>query len=398
MYANKVKSYLVMLCITCLASYASTAHADAPYIDPADDHKHFGSPFTALFWTPEQKVAGFRNSDRIFWTRTIEAGGSAHPLPQAKRDLSDVEIKRDDATMTVDEYFKKQNVAGLLVIKDGNILYERYDLGNTEDSKWISYSVTKSVVSMLIGAAIQDGYITSVDEKVTDYLPRLRRSSYDQSSIANLLQMASGVKWNEDYADPKSDVSIASWNTIGLYEYLRNKPRDAEPGEKFNYNTAETNLAGTLLRSAIGNNLSTYLSEKIWQPFGMESDGSWNLTEQGGGEAGGCCINATLRDYGRIGLFALADGRLADGKEVLPADWMKDSTTPSKGYEGYGYFWWLAGKDAFSASGIFGQGIYVNREENVVIALHSARSVASDDKDWAWQDLLYEAITEAIKD
>jgi len=398
MYGDKVKSCLVMLCIVCLASYASTAHADAPYIDPADDHKHFGSPFTALFWTPEQKVAGFRNSDRIFWTRTIEASGSAHPLPHAKRDLSDVEIKRDDATMTVNEYFTKQNVAGLLVIKDGNILYERYGLGNNEDSKWISYSVTKSVVSMLIGAAIRDGYISNVDEKVTDYLPRLRRSSYDQSSIANLLQMASGVKWNEDYADPKSDVSIASWNTIGLYEYLRNKPRDAEPGEKFNYNTAETNLAGTLLRSAIGNNLSTYLSEKIWQPFGMESEGSWNLTEQGGGEAGGCCINATLRDYGRIGLFALADGRLADGKEVLPANWMRDSTRPSKGYEGYGYFWWLAGKDAFSASGIFGQGIYVNREENVIIALHSARAKASDDKDWAWQDALYEAITKAIKD
>ena len=398
MYADKVQSCLVMLCVACLASYAPTAHADAPYIDPADDYKHFGSPYNALFWTPEQQVAGYRNSDKIFWTRTIRAGDSEYPLPHAKRDLSDVEIKFDDVTMTVNEYFTKQSVAGLLVIKDGNILYERYGLGNNEDSKWISYSVTKSVVSMLIGAAIRDGYITSVDEKVTDYLPRLRGSSYDQSSIANLLQMASGVKWNEDYADPESDVAIASWETIDLYEFLRIKPRDTEPGEKFNYNTAETNLAGTLLRSAIGNNLSTYLSEKIWQPFGMESDGSWNLTEQGGGESGGCCINATLRDYGRIGLFALADGHLADGTEVLPPNWMRESTMPSKGYEGYGYFWWLYGTDVFSANGIFGQGIYINREENVVIALHSARPVASDDLDWAWQNSLYEAITEAIKD
>jgi CubicO group peptidase (beta-lactamase class C family) len=130
----------------------------------------------------------------------------------------------------------------------------------------------------------------------------------------------------------------------------------------------------------------------------MESDATWNLTEVGGGEFGGCCINATLRDYGRIGLFALADGRLADGTEVLPPGWMRESTTPSKGYDGYGYFWWLTSDDIFSGSGIFGQGIYVNREENVVIALHSARPAASDDSDWAWQDALYAAITDAIKD
>jgi CubicO group peptidase (beta-lactamase class C family) len=130
----------------------------------------------------------------------------------------------------------------------------------------------------------------------------------------------------------------------------------------------------------------------------MESDGSWNLTEQGGGEFGGCCINATLRDYGRIGLFALADGRLADGTEVLPPGWMRESTMPSRGNKGYGYFWWLIGEDVFRASGVFGQGIYVNRKENVVIALHSARPVASDDSDWAWQDALYAAITDAVKD
>jgi len=398
MHVDKILRCMPVLYATLMWCYVPSANADAPHIDPADDYKHFGSPDKVLFWTREEQVAGYRNSDRIFWTRAIKAGDSAYPLPYAKVDLRDVEIKLDDDTMTVDEYFTRQSAAGLLVIKDRKILYERYGLGNTEDSKWISYSVAKSVVSMLIGAAIQDGYIKSVDEKVTNYLPHLKGSSYDQSSIANLLQMASGVQWNEDYADPKSDVATASWKTTDLYEFLRNKSRDAEPGEKFNYNTAETNLAGTLLRSAIGNNLSTYLSAKIWQPFGMESDGTWNLTEPGGGEFGGCCINATLRDYGRIGLFALAAGRLADGTEVLPPGWMSESTAPSKGYKGYGYFWWLTGEDVFTATGIFGQGIYVNREENVVIALHSARPVASDDSDWAWQNALYAAITDAVRD
>lgn len=382
----------------CLLGYMLTVNAAAPYMDPADDSKHFGSPYNVLFWTPEEQVAGYRNSDKIFPTRTIETGDSVLPLPYELLELGNVEIEFNQASMTVDEYFTKQSVVGLLVIKDGQILYERYGLGNDENSRWISYSVAKSVVSMLIGAAIKDGYIASVDEKVTEYLPRLKGSSYDQSSIANLLQMASGVQWNEDYADPESDIARARWDTISLYEFLRDKARADEPGEVFNYNTAETNLAGTLLRSAIGNNLATYLSEKIWRPFGMESEATWNLTEPGGGEFGGCCINATLRDYGRIGLFAMANGRLADGTEVLPSGWISESITPSKGYDGYGYFWWLMGEGVYSARGIFGQGIYINPEENVVIALHSARPDASNKTDKAWQHALYEGITNAIRD
>jgi CubicO group peptidase (beta-lactamase class C family) len=284
------------------------------------------------------------------------------------------------------------------VIKNGTIVYERYGLGNSEDSLWISFSVAKSVVSMLVGAAIEDGYIASVEEKVTDYLPRLKGSSYEQATIRNILQMASGVQWNEDYADPESDVNSAAWGTLPLYEYLRHKPVDTEPGTKFNYNTAETNLVGTLLRSAIGNNLSTYLSGKIWRPFGMEADANWMLSEPGGGEMGGCCISATLRDYGRIGLFALEDGRLADGTQVLPVDWMHESTSPSEAYAGYGYLWWLQEDGRYEASGIFGQGISIDPGEGVVIAIHSARAVASKDEDWGLQSALYAALTEALKD
>ena len=385
----------VLLLVT---SPATLVLADAPYVDPVDDARHLGSPDNVLFWTPEQQVAGYRNSDKLFSTRSIPAGDNTFPLPYAEVDLSDVRITLGDSSMTVDDYFVHRNVAGLLVIKDGRIRYERYGLGNDEDSKWISFSVAKSVVAMLVGAAIRDGFIESVDEKVTDYLPRLKGSSYDQSSIKNLLQMASGVEWNEDYTDPESDVAKATYETVSLYEYLRHKPRSAAPGEKFNYNTAETNLAGTLLRSAIGNNLSTYLAEKIWIPFGMESDASWNLTEPGGGEFGGCCINATLRDYGRIGLFALNDGRIADGTRVLPEGWMAESTSPSSGYPGYGYFWWLGEGNDYQAIGVFGQGIYVNPDHAVVIALHSAREEADADIDWGWQTALFEGITRAIAD
>jgi len=394
-----VKAYKKAIMITsCLLAISGPAFvcAKAPTIDPAEDAKHLGSIENFLFWTPEQQVASYRNINMIFPTRGIAAGGKTLELPQQLRSLDEIEIQVEGQTLTVDEYFLEQNVAGLLVIKDGKISYERYGLCNTEDSLWIAFSVAKSVTSMLIGAAIQDGYIKSVDEKVTDYLPRLKNSAYDQSSIRNVLQMSSGVEWNEDYADPKSDVNTATWDTLSLYEFLRNKPRETAPGEAFNYNTAETNLAGTILRSAIGNNLATYLSEKIWKPFGMESDANWMLTEVGGGEFGGCCINATLRDYGRLGLFAMGNGRLADGTQVLPEGWMAESTAPSKGSAGYGYFWWLYDDETYRASGIFGQAIYINPKENVVIAMHSARAVASNRPDWALQAALFTALTKAV--
>jgi len=384
-------------CLEALLLCGAPAIADQAWPKIEDDRQNLPDTSTsALFWQGDAQIVGFRNSELLGPTRKIAAGGQVLALPRAEVDLGDVTFSAEGVTMTVDEYIREKRVGGLLVVKDGKILYERYGLGNTPETRWVSFSVSKSVVAMLFGAALQDGYIKSVDEKVTDYLPRLKGSVYDQSSIRNLLQMASGVAWNEDYADPNSDVAQATYETLALYDYLADKPREAKPGEKFNYNTAETNLAGTLLRSAIGNNLSTYLSEKIWRPFGMEGDAVWNLTEPGGGEFGGCCINATLRDYARLGLFALNDGKLVDGTPMLAPGWMEESTQPSKGFAGYGYFWWLSESGAYEASGIFGQGIHMNPEHNVVIAIHSARHQASNDLDWALQDALYIALTDAV--
>jgi CubicO group peptidase (beta-lactamase class C family) len=147
------------------------------------------------------------------------------------------------------------------------------------------------------------------------------------------------------------------------------------------------------VRAAIGNNLSTYLSEKVWKPFGMEFDATWNLTEEGGGEFGGSSLNATLRDYARIGLFALNDGRLQDGTRVLPEEWMAESTTPSEREDHYGYLWWIRGDGEYAASGIFGQAIHISPRNNLVIAQHSARESASMPEDWAFQLAFFRAIT-----
>jgi CubicO group peptidase (beta-lactamase class C family) len=376
----------------------STVLADAPFIDPANDARYFGDVDKQLFWTPEQQVSGYRNMEKLSPARRVVADGSPYPLIMRPVVLDKVEIAHEDTTMTLDAFIVQQNVAGLIVLRDDKILYERYALGNGPDTRWISYSVAKSVVSLLVGAALQDGYIRSLDESVTDYLPRLKNSPYDATTIRDLLQMASGVEWDEDYEDPQSDINNTPWDTLGLYEYLRNKPRRSRPGTRFNYNTAETNLVGTLLRSAIGNNLSTYLSEKIWRPFGMQRDAYWVLSEPGGGEIGGSSLNATLRDYARIGLFALHNGRLRDGTQVLPEGWMQESVSPSAGYDGYGYLWWLSGRGAYSASGIFGQGIYIDPASRVVIAINSVRARASVARDWALQNAMYEAVKNAVSE
>lgn len=390
-------SCLFFALLLALLAAAPQPTAAAPHIDRAHDAEHLGQIDDILFWTPEQQVAGYRNMEKITPVRWIRAGNQPLPLPERPVDLDALPVLHDAGNMTVGEFLDSQSVAGLLVIKNGAIVYERYRLGNDHTTRWISYSVAKSVVSMLVGAAIRDGYIRSVDESVTDYLPRLKGSAYDSVRIRDVLQMASGVEWNEQYDDPESDLNQANWETLALYDYLDDKPRNGEPGEVFNYNTAETNLVGNLLRAAIGNNLSTYLEQKIWHPFGMEADAFWQLTETGGGEFGGCCINATLRDYGRIGLFALNEGRLPDGSGVLPADWMQQSTTPSKGAPYYGYLWWLMGDGVFRASGIFGQGIYIDPAENLVIAMHSARPHASREEDWNLATALYQAIDDALK-
>ena len=280
---------------------------------------------------------------------------------------------------SIEDFIQAFKVAGLIVIRDGKILHESYNFGNNEESRWVSFSVTKSVTSMLLGAAIKDGFINSVKEPLVYYLPQLKGSHYEDVSIEQILHMSSGVAWNEDYNDPKSDVSIASaLNSSKLYDYLSSLGASSKPGSKFNYNTAETNLIGGLVRSAIGNNLSGYLEKKIWKPFGMEFDANWLLDYDYNLELGGCCISATLRDYARIGIFALNNGILKNRINILPEKWMEQSTTPSPNLEYYGYQWWLDGSDynSFYADGIFGQFIWIDPDSKTIVVMHSARDYA----------------------
>lgn len=329
--------------------------------------------------------------------RLVSNGDKVLPLPARPMDFSALRYEVEGQDYSLDDYMTKTHVGGLLVLQDGEVLLERYGLGNTENSVWISYSMAKSVTSLLYGAAIADGYLSNLDAKVTDYLPAMKGSAYDGATLRHLLQMASGVQWNETYSDPNSDVgNYPGGNVVNLMQFLGAKPRVAAPGERFNYSTGETDLAGVVLRAAIGNNLSTYLTHKVWENM-MESPAWWATHGYGGGERGGCCIYATLRDYGRLGLFVMNDGVLPDGTRVLPEGWISESVAPSPASDGYGYFWWLEDNNIFRASGIYGQGIYFNPANDLVIVLLSAWTSASSAENAAHRAAMYRAIDEFVK-
>jgi CubicO group peptidase (beta-lactamase class C family) len=361
----------------------------------------FGPDASLLTLAPEQQRVAYRNLRLLAPHNLVARGRAASPLPHTPINLKGFTYYYQNRSRSLDDFLNETRVAGLLVIKDGRVVAERYALGHGPDSVWVSFSVAKSVLSLLYGAALQDGSLQSLDDPVTRYLPSLRGSAYDDVTLRHLLQMSSGVAWNEDETDPKSDLArtgrIARTGGMNdLLAYMKRLPRKAPPGTVFNYNTGETNVAGAVLRAATGRTLAQYLSEKIWQPAGMEADAYWLLLRTGDSEFGGCCISATLRDYGRLGLLALRGGVAADGTRVVAREWIAASTTPAPTAPNYGYLWWIGGGGRFAASGIFGQYIYVDPERRVVVVTHSLWPVAYNRELPAHQRAFVEALTRAV--
>jgi CubicO group peptidase (beta-lactamase class C family) len=351
-----------------------------------------------LFWSIPQRDAAFRTMDRIpilAKANIIEAGDDVYPLPKGEP----ITIGTD-----VDAYMKAQRTAGLVIVQDGKIRLEKYGLDFSGDGKWTSFSVAKSFTSTLVGAAIKDGYIKSIDDKVSAYIPDLKGSVYDDVTIRQLLTMTSGVKWNEDYADPKSDVALFNQHKAedGMdvtVSYMRKLPREAPAGTKWVYKTGETNLIGVLVSSATKKKLSDYLSEKVWAPFGMEQDASWLLGSTGH-EISGCCIQASTRDYARFGAFMLG-GAMVDGKAILPDDWITPATTKQAGIgvagKGYGFQWWTYDDGSYAAQGIFGQGIFIDPKRRLVIASNSNWPKATDpDTVGQQREAFYKAVQAAV--
>ena len=330
-----------------------------------------------LGWRQDQREAAFRAMDRLpVLAKAARVTASPTPLPlPAGRPL---------VIPGIDAYMATQQTAGLVIVQDGKIRFERYGLGFDASGRWTSFSVAKSFTSTLVGAAIQDGYIGSLEDKVSRYIPGLRGSAYDDVTVRQLLTMSSGVRWNEDYEDPNADV--AQFNNAkpeaGLdatVSYMRKLPRAHPPGTVWHYNTGETNLIGVLVSSATGKPLAKYLEEKIWHPAGMQADATW-LLGKSGHEIAGCCLQAATRDFARFGLFVLASGR-AGGRQIVPPGWFAEAIRRQQDIgepgRGYGFQWWTYDDGAVAARGIFGQGIFIDPRRRLVIASHSNWSRAS---------------------
>ena len=350
-----------------------------------------------LFWSIPQRDAAFRTMDRLpvlAKANIIEAGEKVFPLPKG------AELKPG---IDVDAYMKAQRTAGLVIVHNGQIRLEKYGLDFDGNGKWTSFSVAKSLTSTMVGAAIKDGYIKSLDDKVTQYIPEMKGSAYDDVTIAQLLTMTSGIKWNEDYEDPKSDVARFNEHKAepGIdvtVSYMRKLPREAPAGTKWVYKTGETNLIGVLVSKATGKKLSDYLSEKVWAPFGMEQDGSWLLGSTGH-EISGCCIQASTRDYARFGMFILGGG-LVNGKVILPDGWIASATTKQADIgtpgKGYGFQWWTYDDGSYAAQGIFGQGIFIDPKRKLVIASNSNWPRATDPAGQDGREAFYKAVQKAL--
>ncbi|MEY3976667.1 MAG: hypothetical protein RLZZ33_1722 [Pseudomonadota bacterium] len=330
-----------------------------------------------LSWEPDQRHAAFRAMDRLpLLAKAAVVTPSPTPMP--------LPVGEPLVIPGLDQYLQTQGTAGLVIIQDGKVRLERYGQEFDSRGRWTSFSVAKSFTSTLVGAALQDGSIRSLEDKVSEYIPDLRGSAYDDVTIRQLLTMSSGVRWNEDYEDPQADV--AKFNNAkpdsgvdATVSYMRKLPRAHPPGEVWHYNTGETNLIGVLVSSATSKPLAQYLQEKIWHPAGMEAQATW-LQGKTGHEIAGCCLQAATRDFARFGLFVLANGR-ANGVQVVPADWFDQATRKQKEIgepgRGYGFQWWTYDDGAVAAQGIFGQGIFIDPSRRLVIASNSNWSRAT---------------------
>lgn len=340
-------------------------------------------------WADPYLIGSYRHMGDIYASRRVPRAGPVSELP-AGEPLTIDSFPVAGLPVKLEDFVARARTTGLIALKDGKVVLERYWHGADATSRFASWSVAKSFVSTLVGFAIGDGLIRNVEDPITDYLPELKGSGYDGVPIKAILQMSSGVAFSEDYDNSASDALIM-WDAVLQYnkrtfaDFAVKSKRETEPYVRFNYKGLDSVVLGMLVARVTGKNLSTDLAEKIWGPLGMEDDASWLVEDRSDKalEASFCCLNARLRDYARFGQFMLQGGAW-DGKQRLPANWVSEATRPDRrqvdfgalypGYPmGYQYQWWAQpGADhAFAAEGVNGQFIYVNPAKKLVVVMTS---------------------------
>jgi CubicO group peptidase (beta-lactamase class C family) len=345
------------------------------------------------FFDERVRVGSFSNLDKLLPHYTLRKAAVPLPLPAGASEPK-IEYRFEDQTYTLDDFLARQRITGLLVIKDGEVLVERYQYDRKPADRFVSHSMAKSIVSIAVGMALAEGKITSLDDAVAKYAPALGGSPYGETSIRNILRMSSGVPFNEVY-DGKDDLTRFSRlrRTEGSIEALRSfKFREAAQGTRFHYASSETVVLAVLLRAVTGTTLSEYLTERLWQPMGAEADATW-IRGPDGLEAASGAFNAILRDYGRLGVLLANDGA-AGSRQVVPkqyllqaTDWRQqpDAFAPRKAtpYFGYGYQFWLYPGETrrFALLGVYGQSIFIDPELKLVMVITAAAKSASVGKE-----------------
>ena len=344
-----------------------------------------------LFWDDATRSARFRSMETYFPGQEVQESPDPRYLPQGDPLPASTQA-------AIRASMAENSIAGVIVLQDGKVRFEDYALGFGPEGRWTSFSVAKSFTSTLLGAAVKDGFIDSLDDPVSKYVPGLEGSAYDDVTVEQLATMTSGVKWNEDYTDPDSDVAKMFNVTPApgedqVVEYMKTLPREAPAGEKWVYKTGETNLIGVLVENAVGQTLAEYAKRKIVDPAGFAEPLFWQ-TDLSGRSVGGCCLSASLRDYARVGLFALEGG-----EGIVPEGWFAEAGAPQvdfgNGY-GYGYQWWTYPGESFGAQGIFGQSITLLPDTDTVIAIVSNWPRATGQDLSANRRQLFAAIAEAV--
>ena len=320
----------------------------------------------------------FRSMDTLFTTRTVPRSGAVWALPRDDHPL-EVSYAWRGQQYTADQFLERTYTNALLVMKNGRIVSEIYRNNSNERSRFIAWSMTKSVTSLLIGCALAEGRIDSLDTPISRYLPELKGGGYEGVSIRHVMQMRSGVDYPEryDFENPgtaaTNHILALVKNVARFADVARTLKRIHEPGTFFQYKTIDTAVLGWLIERATQGTVAAYTARCLWEPLGAEADGFYIMDgEPGvGREFSGAGFNATLRDFARFGQMVL-NGGVADGRRIVPAEWIRASTQPT-GPEngqrgGYGLQWWtFANTDAFAAIGLQGQYIYIDPSTQTVV-------------------------------
>ena len=309
------------------------------------------------------------NDHKKFQNRTIETSENTWTFEMRDTLKPPKKLTIEGESVPWRDFLKEHKTVAFLLIKNDTIYVEDYLYDYDEASIVPSFSMAKSVVSILIGIAIDEGYIGSVQDPVSKYLPELKEAGFDKVTLEHLLQMTSGLDFNESYVNPFGDAATFYYGR-NLTKSVDKVKLETEPGERFSYVSGDTQILTNVLSNALGDQtVSGYLQEKIWKPLGMEYGASWSLDQKDGLEKGFCCLNARARDFAKIGRLYLNKGNW-DGKQLVPEEWVERSTrvdTSNGSVEFYQYQWWRgSGENDFYANGILGQYIYVNPDLNIV--------------------------------